>query len=71
MAGILKGFSKRPAVKTRAKRDSTTGTAGNYAAPVDTVGMDPEMKRTLTGRKRAASGSPLSKLLRTFGVKID
>ena len=29
------------------KKDEEIGQAGNYAAPVDTVGMDPEMKATL------------------------
>lgn len=32
-----------------------SGKAGNYRAPVDTAGMDPEMKRTLgvgRGKKR-------------------
>jgi hypothetical protein len=57
--------------RTAAKSDSVTGRAGNYAAPIDTTGMDPVMKQTLTKPKRAASGSPLSKLLRTFGVNID
>jgi len=28
-------------------RGSAVGRAGGYAAPVDTAGMDPEMKRTL------------------------
>jgi hypothetical protein len=33
---------KNPAVK---------GRAGNYAADVDTVGMDPAMKESLTGKE--------------------
>ena len=34
-------------------RKMPTARAGNYAAPVDTSGMDPEMKETLgVGRKK-------------------
>jgi len=37
----------------------TVGRAGNYAAPVDTAGMDPEMKQTLgMGAKKAAPKKP-------------
>lgn len=66
------GYASRPSIKPkRAKKDtSTTGFAGNFAAPIDTAGMDPEMKRSLTNRKRAASNSPLAKLLKKFGVNL-
>ena len=37
----------RPKVKSR----PVTGRAGNYAAPIDTAGMDPEMITELTGTK--------------------
>lgn len=37
----------RPRIKTR----PVTGKAGNYAAPVDTAGMDPDMIVDLTGTK--------------------
>ena len=39
-----------PAVK-KPKSPYPTGKAGNYRAPVDTTGMDPEMMKTL-GIKR-------------------
>lgn len=36
--------------------------AGNYRAPVDTVGMDPEMKETLgVGKKKPAPGKKRGK----------
>ena len=34
-----------------ARRNIAVGRAGNYSAPVDTAGMDPEMKATLAGSK--------------------
>ena len=34
---------KKPAAKPKAP----SARVGNYRAPVDTVGMDPEMKRTM------------------------
>lgn len=35
----------------KAPAKPVSGRAGNYRAPVDTTGMDPEMKRTLTERR--------------------
>ena len=32
--------------------DVATGRAGNYTAPVDTVGMDPAMKHSMEFRKK-------------------
>lgn len=32
---------------SKRKSGTAVGRVGNYAAPVDTAGMDPEMKRTL------------------------
>lgn len=34
-----------------ARRNIAIGRAGNYSAPVDTAGMDPEMKDTLGSPK--------------------
>lgn len=39
-------------------RKMPTASAGNYRAPVDTAGMDPEMKETLgLGKKKPAAPS--------------
>lgn len=37
----------KPAPKPAAKPKAPIGKVGNYAAPVDTAGMDPEMKKTM------------------------
>lgn len=42
------GYTNRSAVP---KRKYPTGKVGNYAAPVDTTGMDPDMIADLTGTK--------------------
>jgi len=46
--------AKKPASPKKAPKAPTypSGRAGNYRAPVDTAGMDPEMMKTL-GIKRA------------------
>ena len=42
---------KKPAAKPKAP----SAKVGNYRAPVDTVGMDPEMKRTMGFGKKVAA----------------
>jgi hypothetical protein len=49
----------------------TVGRAGNYAAPVDTSGMDPEMQRSLgtTVDKEPSKRNPLvAAVFKTFGM---
>lgn len=44
--------------------------AGNYSAPIDTSGIDPEMQKTLGGTGYVPPEPPLSGLLRRiFGKK--
>lgn len=53
-----------------AKRKVAIGRAGNYAAPVDTAGMDPEMRRTLgIGVKRPAKPMGMLERLRAKAGK--
>ena len=41
-------FKPKPAApKPSAKPKAPMGKVGNYRAPVDTAGMDPEMKKTM------------------------
>lgn len=50
---VKRSAAKAGSRPTPAKRGSVAR-AGGYAAPVDTAGMDPAMKRTLgVGRKRS------------------
>lgn len=52
--------SKRPKMPKLPKTPAyPSGKAGNYRAPVDTVGMDPEMIKTLgIPRKQSQAASP-------------
>jgi len=43
---------KKPAPKAKPAKGIVTARVGNYRAPVDTTGMDPEMMATM-GIKRA------------------
>lgn len=52
-------------------RQMPTARAGNYVAPVDTSGMDPEMQRTLgtTVDKSPSKDNPLvAAVKKTFGI---
>lgn len=44
--------------KPKPKSKPFTGRAGNYAAPVDTAAMDPEMIETLRGKRPYKMGAP-------------
>lgn len=58
--------SKRPRVpppSVRGTSDSTIVKVGNYRAPVDTTGLDPAMKDTMTGQRPI---SKTEKWLRKF-----
>lgn len=52
-------------------RKMPTARAGNYRAPVDTIGMDPEMKETLHigPAVKPEKPTPLQKLLSKFTKK--
>lgn len=47
----------RAQIKGRAQPDTAMGRAGNYVAPVDTSGMDPEMLADLTATKLSKTES--------------
>ena len=42
----------------KAAKKPFTGRVGNYAAPVDTAGMDPEMIETMRGKRPYKLGLP-------------
>ena len=54
-------MAQRVAPSTRA-----AARVGNYTADVDTAGMDPEMKATMTSDKE---DNPVQKFFRSFGKK--
>lgn len=59
----MAGYAVRPAVKKR----PVVGKAGNYAAPVDTTGMDPAMKTTLTKKPKPRKDA-LGRLKTVLGI---
>jgi len=49
------------------KRKNPVVKIGNYSAPIDTVGMDPDMKEALTG-KESGYVKPTGMLGKLFGI---
>jgi hypothetical protein len=63
MAAKTKSSGAKPA-------KPVTGKVGNYRAPVDTAGMDPEMKKTMgVGAAKPASKFNLRALLKARKAK--
>jgi len=50
-------------------KEGAAGRAGNYTAPIDTVGMDESMKRTLMPKKPAKKKGFIGRIKDAMGIK--